>query len=316
MAALRGDLPAIATAAAHADGGVVLAALNVVPAGKGNVGRGGIDATVAGGDAGSGLTHGPGAADVVAVPTDAQFVDENGGRGAVGEEVQFGAAVHDHGSAAGPSGHVGRIVFDGVPVRVVVLPRSTGAALVGDADRSAVPVHAGAGVGSVIPAGPISTRGIGRGFVPHIGRAEVSLDPVAANGTPVRVAVNGIVLNAARDLTVHGTLLDVRQNEYGPVRPEVLVVVGNVADESTLKDARRENLLSVLVVVAGHDQLFNVVRTLRAGGGLAHLLNGGKEQADQDRDDGDDDEQFDEREAEARTASERHGTPGGRKDTG
>ena len=45
--------------------------------------------------------------------------------------------------------------------------------------------------------------------------------------------------------------------------------------------------------------LLEVVLALRAGGGLADLLDGGQQQADQDRDDGDHHQQFDQGEAAA-----------------
>jgi hypothetical protein len=48
--------------------------------------------------------------------------------------------------------------------------------------------------------------------------------------------------------------------------------------------------------VQGEALLLEVVGVLRPGGGLADLLDGGEQQADQDRDDGDDDEQLDQRE--------------------
>ena len=54
-----------------------------------------------------------------------------------------------------------------------------------------------------------------------------------------------------------------------------------------------------VVVVQCQADLLQVVRALHASGRFADLLHGGKQQADQDRDDGDDHEQFDEREARA-----------------
>jgi hypothetical protein len=60
---------------------------------------------------------------------------------------------------------------------------------------------------------------------------------------------------------------------------------------------RREPRVRVVVVVSRQPDLLQVVRALDASGGLAHLLHGGQQEADQHRDDGDDDEQFDECEA-------------------
>jgi hypothetical protein len=49
--------------------------------------------------------------------------------------------------------------------------------------------------------------------------------------------------------------------------------------------------------VQGQAELLEVVLALGAGGGLAHLLHGGQEQADQHREDGDHHQQLDQREA-------------------
>ena len=57
--------------------------------------------------------------------------------------------------------------------------------------------------------------------------------------------------------------------------------------------------MRVVVVVQGQADLLEVVGALDAGGGLADLLHGGQQQADQDGDDGDDDQQLDQREAGA-----------------
>jgi hypothetical protein len=60
--------------------------------------------------------------------------------------------------------------------------------------------------------------------------------------------------------------------------------------------------------LAGDAELSEVVAALAAGRGLAHLLDGGDEQADQDGDDGKDHQQFDQREtASASGGEQRHG---------
>ena len=60
--------------------------------------------------------------------------------------------------------------------------------------------------------------------------------------------------------------------------------------------AGREAAVGVVVVVQRQAELLEVVLALGPVGRLADLLDGGQEQADQDRDDRDDDEQLDERE--------------------
>src|SRR5262249_50802556 len=59
---------------------------------------------------------------------------------------------------------------------------------------------------------------------------------------------------------------------------------------------RRELAHRVMVVVQSEPQLFEVVAALHAVGRLADLLDRGKEQANEDRDNGDYDQQFDQRE--------------------
>src|SRR5262245_40463996 len=60
---------------------------------------------------------------------------------------------------------------------------------------------------------------------------------------------------------------------------------------------RRQKLLVVVaVLVDGQRHLVEVILALRPLGGLANLLDGGEEQADQDGDDRNDDKQLDQRE--------------------
>src|SRR5262249_26650869 len=59
-------------------------------------------------------------------------------------------------------------------------------------------------------------------------------------------------------------------------------------------DAGRQLLVGVVVGVHGQAELLEVVLALQAGGGLAHLLDGGHEQADQDGNNGDHHQQLDE----------------------
>ena len=70
--------------------------------------------------------------------------------------------------------------------------------------------------------------------------------------------------------------------------------------------------VGALVVVDGQADLLQVVLALHAGGGLADLLDGGQEQADQDRDDRDHHQQLDQREpgsALGSDGSRMHGHP-------
>src|SRR5262249_21718870 len=60
-----------------------------------------------------------------------------------------------------------------------------------------------------------------------------------------------------------------------------------------------EAVHAVVVAVQGKADLLQVVLTLHSGGGLADLLHGGQQQADEDGDDGDHHQQLDQREGTA-----------------
>src|SRR5581483_6252773 len=57
-----------------------------------------------------------------------------------------------------------------------------------------------------------------------------------------------------------------------------------------------QNPVGSVVVVGGQADLLEIVRAAHSGGGLADLLDGGQQQADQDRDDRDHHQQLDQRE--------------------
>src|SRR5262249_11017635 len=88
---------------------------------------------------------------------------------------------------------------------------------------------------------------------------------------------------------VQVALLDVGQGAGQPapaVGAEVVVVGARPGVDG-------EVALGVVVGVDGDGQLVQVVLALDVGRGFADLLDGGEQQADQDRDDRDDDEQLD-----------------------
>ena len=91
-------------------------------------------------------------------------------------------------------------------------------------------------------------------------------------------------------------LLDVRQQVHQ-------------ATDLLLVHAGRQTFAVGLVVVASQGDLLEVVRALQAGGGLADLLDGGQQQADQDGDDGDDHQQFDQSEGATGTRTRHQGSP-------
>ncbi len=86
-------------------------------------------------------------------------------------------------------------------------------------------------------------------------------------------------------LVVQGVLFDERQQEsHGPY-------IGFAVH------ARRQLLEGVVIVVGRQGDLLEVILALHACGGLTHLLHGGHEKPDQDRNNGDYHEQLDERES-------------------
>src|SRR5262249_4007671 len=154
----------------------------------------------------------------------------------------------------------------GEAVGVVVAPLAV--AEDGDADGAAVPVHAGADVGAVVAARPTAAGGVGGRGTAQVGGAQVRLDDGAADAPPAGVAVGRVVLDAGADGLVQVVLLDVGQDEDGPVGSEVLVVVGDVADGGVFQRAGRQLADGVLVAVAGQADLLHVVRAAHAGGGF------------------------------------------------
>src|SRR5262249_14633733 len=73
---------------------------------------------------------------------------------------------------------------------------------------------------------------------------------------------------------------------------------GGVGRPPRLADALagREGAVDVVIVVQADTDLVQVVLALQPAGGLADLLDGGHQQADEDGDDGNDHQQFDQRE--------------------
>src|SRR5262249_19447065 len=113
---------------------------------------------------------------------------------------------------------------------------------------------------------------------------------------PVRV-----VTARGEQLGLLGTviLLDVREEEAGPADlvAELFLPTG------------RQRFLRVVVVVHGQADLLEVVGAAHAGGGLAHLLDGGDEEPDQNGDDRNHHQQLDQRERTPAGRLAWHGKP-------
>src|SRR5262249_22702002 len=163
-----------------------------------------------------------------------QLVDQDGGRGAVGDGGEPGAAVDDHRAAAVQAVRPGGVVLLREAAGVVVAPLP--AAELGDADADFVQVHAGAGVGAVVASRPVAAGRSGRDVGARVGGAQVDLDRGAADAAPAGVAVGRVVGDARADRLVEVVLFDERQYQHRPVGAEVLVVVVDGADERPHED--------------------------------------------------------------------------------
>src|SRR5262249_42875230 len=104
------------------------------------------------------------------------------------------------------------------------------------------------------------------------------------------------------DLLEQVVLLHVRQDVEveAPfvIDPAALPVPGGIvaAPGRVHVAPRRDRAVGVVVVVDGEGELLEVVGAAYAAGRLAHFLDGGDEQADEDGDDGDHHQQLDQRE--------------------
>src|SRR5438477_922476 len=241
----------------------------------------------------------PGPAPAVAEPLELVLLDER-----LAQEDRVGRAVGDRGDVdpgaahrAGPAAHH---------------PAAVGGGAGRPVDRAgAVPVVGGRGERERHPVGPLAADLAVAVELERVGpgaaRAVVALRPLRPDVVGVRRVVRVVPVAGAagerellgqqpgcdrrlhvpvgvrvgpaagRDghhLVVQGGLLHVRQADEHPA-------AGVVAPRPGV--APRERLVGVVVGVHGEAELLEVVHALGAGGGLAHLLDGGEEQADEDR---------------------------------
>ena len=92
----------------------------------------------------------------------------------------------------------------------------------------------------------------------------------------------------------------------------VAVRVGRPRVGGEVEAPGREPAVGAVVVVEGQADLLQVVLAAQPGGGLADLLHGGQEQADEHRDDGDHHQQLDQREPRSQPTHKRSLSDGGR----
>src|SRR5262249_49807778 len=116
-------------------------------------------------------------------------------------------------------------------------------------------------------------------------RADVGGNSHAAD----REVRSGVVIQVQAVLLVQVILLDVGQDVDEPAVPPAGTGDAVAAPEGKFAEG-------VVVAVTGDGELVEVVAALDAGGGVANLLDGGDEQADEDGDDGDHHQQLDQRE--------------------
>src|SRR5262249_32964146 len=123
-----------------------------------------------------------------------------------------------------------------------------------------------------------------------VGGADVSLDHRLIDLVGVDRKAPG-----NRGRLVQVVLLDVRQQEEMDRVPQR----DGGGGERVRRVQGRELLVRAVVVMDRQAELLKVVGALHAGGGLADLLHGGEQQADENGNDGDHHQQLDQREAMA-----------------
>jgi hypothetical protein len=168
------------------------------------------------------------------------------------------------------------------------------AAVAGAAGVGVVGHRVGVGTARPVP----GTAGDGHGG--SAGGAEEALDRRAH-----RLDLGGgdVILAAA---LVDVVLLDVGQDLEAPAA-ELGRAHGRHADGEVHRRVGPgvavvgQEAVGIVEVVTGQAELLEVVRAPEAGSRLAHLLDGGQQEADEDGDDRDHDQQLDERETGSRT---------------
>src|SRR5262249_33854757 len=111
---------------------------------------------------------------------------------------------------------------------------------------------------------------------------------------------------------VDGGLLQVRRQVRQHAPGEEVRRRRRVGGVEVRHRARRQDAVDALVVVQGEAELLQVIGAAHACGGLAHLLHGGEQEADEDGDDRYHHQQLDQR--EAATTSRSHEEPPRRND--
>ena len=150
-----------------------------------------------------------------------------------------------------------------------------------------------------------------RGSPEGVAGAKENLHRVLARGDVARAAVVGrvqieqagdiVLLHVGEQVDEHGMRLFVpRQERVGQRRFGVAAGVPRDAVRAVFRQALssgRQLADRGFVSVQAQTDLLHVVAALDAGRGIADFLNGGQEQADENRDDRDDHQQLDQREA-------------------
>src|SRR5262249_32530721 len=138
-------------------------------------------------------------------------------------------------------------------------------------------------------------------------RAEIERDRGADNDLQGGRFVDVRLLDVGEDLEgpAAGLRLSHRRraaHDRGPARRDPAVAVRVLVATPAGAEPIR-----VVVRLEGYADLFEVVLALGVGGALAHLLDGGQEQADEHGDDGDHYQQLDQRERRATPWARRRG---------
>ena len=157
---------------------------------------------------------------------------------------------------------------------------------------------------------PVEAVRVGPGVARVVGHRVPVVEPRRPPGRAVVDRDDGVADGAGAGALVDRLLLDVGQQVVTPA-PLVLAAGGAVdargGHPGPAAPAGRQVAAGVVVGVAGQGDLLEVVLALGPGGGLADLLHGGQQHADEHGDDGEHHQQLDQREGRAR--SHRGATP-------
>src|SRR5207249_860529 len=149
----------------------------------------------------------------------------------------------------------------------------------------------------------------------HVRRTRIRFHIGSAHSQVAGIQIN----NAVVVLLVEVVLFDERQEFDSPVAEVIGIarcaVGGAEAVNGPALVARQKRAVHIVVGVHGQANLLEIVRAAHTVGGLAHLLNGGQEQANEHSNNRNHYQQFDQSKAAAAATTPSHWTPPLEKET-